>query len=158
MAICSKCNKDVAEGIKFCADCGAPVGDAAAGTAANAGAAAAPAAAYVPDKADAEANKLMGILSYLLFFIPLITGDHKKSPFVRFHVNQGTVLFLTNLIWAVCSGVLGIVLGIIKLGFIAILFPLVNIALFVLVIMGILAVLKGEAKELPVIGKFTIIK
>ncbi|MDR1891994.1 MAG: zinc ribbon domain-containing protein, partial [Oscillospiraceae bacterium] len=31
---------------------------------------------------DAEANKVMAILSYILFFSPLLTGAHKTSPFV----------------------------------------------------------------------------
>ena len=31
----------------------------------------------------------MAIIAYILFFVPLLTGDRKKSPFVKFHTNQG---------------------------------------------------------------------
>jgi uncharacterized membrane protein len=111
---------------------------------------------------DAENNKGMAVVAYILFFIPLITGDHKKSPFVMFHTNQGAVLFITCVAVSVASSILTTILYRLYLGFISIFIgliaPLVSIALFVLFIIGILNALKGRMNPLPVIGKITLIK
>jgi len=111
---------------------------------------------------DAENNKGMAVVAYILFFIPLITGDHKKSPFVMFHTNQGAVLFITCVVVSVASSILTTILYRLYLGlisiFIGLIAPLVSIALFVLFIIGILNALKGIMKPLPVIGKITLIK
>ena len=108
---------------------------------------------------DAEANKGMAIIAYILFFVPLLTGDHKKSPFVKFHTNQGTVLFLTWIAWWFVSLILGFIFG----GFFLwALFSLVRFAVWVgvivLLVLGIINAVNGRMKPLPVIGKFTIIK
>lgn len=114
-------------------------------------AAAAPAAekaAPAFDPADVSAGKLMAILSYLsiLVFIPLFTA--KDSKFVRFHVNQGLIL----LICGVVIFFIGRIPGVSALAW------LLSVAVAVLAIIGILNAAKGEAKELPLIGKFKIIE
>ena len=43
-----------------------------------------------------EKNAGMAIVAYLLFFIPLLT-EARKDPFVRYHVKQGLVLFISAL-------------------------------------------------------------
>lgn len=110
-----------------------------------AGSAAEPAAAEI-DPADAGNNKLMGVLAYLgvLVLIPLIAA--KESKFVRFHVNQGLILLICSVVsWFVgsISSALAWVL---------------NTAIFVLAIIGIYNVVKGETKELPLVGEFRIIQ
>ena len=47
----------------------------------------------------------MGVLSYLgiLVFVPLIAGN-KQSPYVRFHTNQGLVLFIASVIVELLDG------------------------------------------------------
>ena len=110
---------------------------------------AAPEAPAVDEAQDAQANKVMGILAYILFFIPLVTGDAKKSPFVQFHTNQGLVLFI--------AGIASMVIAIIPiLGWI--LAPILGIVVFVFAILGILNAVKGEKKPLPLIGGITILK
>jgi uncharacterized membrane protein len=108
---------------------------------------------------DAENNKGMAIIAYILFFVPLLTGDHKKSPFVKFHTNQGTVLFLTWIAWWFVSLILGFVF---RGWFLWAIFSLVGFAVWVVVIvllvLGIINAVNGKMKPLPVIGKFTIIK
>ena len=98
---------------------------------------------------DAQANKGMAILAYIIFFVPLIAGTHKTSPFVKFHTNQGTVLALfgigANILYIIPF--LGWVIA-----------PLLSIAVTVLAIIGIINASKGEMKQLPVIGKMTLIK
>ncbi len=100
------------------------------------------------DPSDIEANKGMAIVAYILFFVPLIAA--KNSPFAMYHANQGLTLFLA---FAICNVVLGI------LPFIGwFLLPLVNLALVVLMVLGIVNAAQGQAKPLPVIGAYTLIK
>ena len=87
-----------------------------------------------------EKNTGMAALSYLdiLVVVPLLT-DAKNDPFVKFHVAQGLVLLI---VWVVGSFVfwvpfVGWLLGLIAL---------------VLSIIGLIAALNGEKKELPIIG------
>jgi uncharacterized membrane protein len=154
MAFCSKCGTQVQDGVAFCPSCGGAIGATPA---------------QQPQQApanDAEANKVMAILAYILFFIPLLTGDHKKSPFVKFHTNQGTVLFIAalaysvvlNIIRAILRGILwnGYTWGI--WGLISTLFSLLGLVPLILVVIGIINAVNGRTKELPVIGKFKIIK
>ena len=99
------------------------------------------------DKDDIEKNKVMGLLAYILFFIPLLAA--KDSPFARYHANQGLVLFLA----AILSSV---ILIIPILGWI--IAPILSIVITVLAVTGIINALNGKAKELPIIGKFKILK
>ena len=101
--------------------------------------------------ADAEKNKAMGILGYIvtpLFFLPLIS-DAKDSPFAKFHANQQLLLLIT---WMAVSIVGGII------PFLGWFVPLGSICCLVLMVMGIINASKGEIKELPVIGGISIIK
>ena len=99
------------------------------------------------DKDDIEKNKAMGLLAYILFFIPLLAA--KDSPFARYHANQGLVLFLA----AILSSV---ILIIPILGWI--IAPILSIVITVLAVIGIINALNDKAKELPIIGKFKILK
>lgn len=102
-----------------------------------------------PDPADVEQNKVMAILAYIIFFIPLIAA--RESRFAMYHANQGLVLFLFGL----AVGIVGTIIPV--LGWFVIL-PLGYLAVLVLAILGIVNSAKGEMKELPVIGKISIIK
>lgn len=113
------------------------------------------------DPQDVQQNKLMAILAYfgILVIIPILAA--KDSKFAKFHANQGLVL-------CICSIVLWVALSIIstlvyKFAFflgmiISLLSFLVYIGIFVLAILGIVNAAKGEAKELPLIGKYQILK
>jgi uncharacterized membrane protein len=101
---------------------------------------------------DAEKNKAMGIVGYIipiLFFIPLIS-DAKNSPFAKFHANQQLNLLLAAVIVNIVGGVIPF------LGWFIIL-PLGTIFLIVVAIMGIINAAKGEMKELPLIGGYKLI-
>ncbi len=94
-------------------------------------------------------NKIFNVLSYfgILWLIGLIAKPNE--PDVRFHVNQGIILSIALF----AAGLLNIIpiLG-------QILFGLVGLAVFIFAIMGIVSAVKGEQKELPLIGKFKILK
>ncbi|HSR88999.1 MAG TPA: hypothetical protein VLK22_01175 [Candidatus Udaeobacter sp.] len=97
-----------------------------------------------PQPQSPKHNTLMAVVAYLLFFIPLLT-DAKNDPFVKFHVKQGLVFFISCLAAAI----------IIRLPIIGwlLMFP-INIFLFVIWLIGILNALSGKQKLLPVIGKY----
>jgi len=99
-------------------------------------------------KEDIEKNKGVSALAYILFFMPLILCY--ESPFGKFHANQGLILFITA------------AAGNIVLRFIPVigwmLSPLFSLLIFILAIIGIINAVNGKAEELPVIGKYRIIK
>ncbi|GHU81914.1 hypothetical protein FACS189415_1280 [Bacteroidia bacterium] len=161
MAFCQKCGAQMQEGVKFCPVCRARTEQAH-------GQQHQQAATF---NSDAEQNKVMAILSYILFFIPLLTGDHKKSLFVKFHANQGTVLFLSALAWGIVNWILMAILGAILInpatwysgswgayGIITTILSLLWLVPTALCVYGIVNAATGKEKALPIIGKFRIIK
>ena len=162
MAFCGKCGPQMNDSVKFCPSCGNPMEAPAPEQQAQtqqAQAQQSDLSAKVTnlnntaditeqfDKDDIEKNKVMGLLAYILFFIPLLAA--KDSPFARYHANQGLVLFLA----AILSSV---ILIIPILGWI--IAPILSIVITVLAVIGIINALNGKAKELPIIGKFKILK
>ena len=182
--ICTQCGTQNPEGGVFCVGCGSSLQQAPAQAPPQAPPQAAPFPQYgapqygapqygapqygapqaavppVGDEAqDAAANKTMGILAYIIFFIPLITGDAQKSPFVKFHANQGLVIWLTAIAGGIAVGILTAILGMLRLWFLGpILSAALSIGIIALVVMGIMGASKGEKKELPLVGKFKILK
>lgn len=79
---------------------------------------------------------LFSILSYIgiLWLIPLLV--EKNDKVVRFHVNQGIVLFIFDIIGSIAVGIL----------------------CFVLMIIGIVNAANKSEKPLPIIGKFQVLK
>ncbi|GEL76382.1 hypothetical protein TMU01_06170 [Tenuibacillus multivorans] len=98
---------------------------------------------------DAEENKGLGVVAYIIFFLPLLVA--KESKFAMYHANQGLMLLIT----AVIINVVGTIIPII--GWILIL-PLGNLFIFILWLIGIINAAKGEMKPLPLIGKYEILK
>ena len=153
MANCVKCNAELAEGAKFCPACGAnqaaqpqaepDLADKIMGINNTADTT----ADY--DKKDIEDNKFMAILAYigLLFLVPLFAA--KESKFAQFHTNQGILLFIVGIAGAIIAllPIIGWILA-----------PVISLATLALTILGIVNVCQGKAKELPIIGKYKILK
>lgn len=100
------------------------------------------------DPQDIEKNKTLAAFAMLLFFLPLVACP--ESKFGRFYANQGLILFILSI-----GG--SIILSIIPfIGWV--LLPLYSIAILVLAVLGLINGLNGKAKELPLIGKFRLIK
>jgi uncharacterized membrane protein len=99
--------------------------------------------------------KLQAILAYIgfLVLIPLLTGETQKSSFVKFHVNQGLVLFIVEIICGVVGRLLQEIPG---LGWIA--SAALGLATLTLSILGILSAINQETKPLPLIGGITVLK
>ena len=99
------------------------------------------------DQKDIDDNKIMGILAYILFLIPLLAA--KESPFARFHTNQGFLVFLLGIFSSIIMiiPIIGWIAGIIG-----------GLFAFVCFIIGIINAIGGKMKELPLIGKYRILK
>jgi uncharacterized membrane protein len=95
--------------------------------------------------AETEKNNrmLFGILSYLgpLVIVSLLVK--KDDAFVKFHIKQGLVLlsiqiilwFFSSMMWSLWP-----------------LYNIINLALLVFSVLGIINVVQGKEKELPLIG------
>lgn len=111
------------------------------------------------DDDDIKLNKTMAGLAYILFFLPLIVC--KDSRFGRFHANQGLLLLILSVAGYIVLSVLTTVLATITwrlFGFISLLYSLYGLFILAIAIYGLVNGLNGKAKELPVIGKYRIIK
>ncbi len=119
------------------------------------------------NKTDVEANKAMAVLSYFgfLVFIPILAA--KESPFARFHANQGLLLFVGIVAYTIVDIILTAIFGAIFIrglhlwSLYSILVTIVNllyIGFTVLAIIGIINALNGRARELPIIGKYRLLK
>ena len=160
MPFCEKCGKEIGEDVKFCPNCGAETAKtentteneqpktenntdfsekiAALNNTAD--------STSSFTKEDIEKNKVMAVLAYLIFLIPLLAA--KDSPYARYHTNQGLILFIV----AVISSVIAVIP---ILGWIVA--PIISIIVTILAIIGIVNAATGKAKELPIIGKFKLI-
>ena len=93
-----------------------------------------------------EKNTLMAILAYIgpLVIVSYIIG--KDDAFVKFHIKQGLVLLVVEVaMWFLGS----------LLWFIWPVISLINFAVLVLAVIGIINAAQGKEKELPLVGKFS---
>jgi uncharacterized membrane protein len=99
---------------------------------------------------------IFAILSYIsiLFIVGMIADPQNQK--LKFHTNQGLVLFITEVILGIASGIISI------FPLINILSPLFGFAIWavsvILSVIGIINASKGEEKQLPIIGKYTLYK
>lgn len=161
MAFCNKCGNQLPDGANNCPNCGAPAGNTQQNTQ--------NAQDFVNnmmntndttsqfDPQDINNNKGMSVLAYIgfLFLVPLLACPNSK--FARYHTNQGLVLFLLEFALGVVTGILGIIpiAGLIIGGLLS---AVGGIFTLVLMIKGIINAAQGQAKELPLIGKITLLK
>jgi len=100
------------------------------------------------NSADASGKKIpntgMAVLGYIIFFIPLLT-EAKTDPFVKYHVRQGFILFIT----CVVSMIIGKIPVIGSIASLAL-----SVGILILLVVGILNALNGKQTPLPFIGKY----
>lgn len=165
MKFCGKCGKKMEDGIKFCPACGEAQQEQFTqqngyetrlqGLDHNR-----EDATSQFDSKDIERNKAMAVLAYLGIFVLIPLFAAKDSKFARYHTNQGLVLLIAEIVYAVAYNILaGMILAISwRLYTIVSLLGFVGVIFFVLMIIGIINVVNGRAKELPVIGMFKLLK
>lgn len=146
MAICKKCGEQMPDNTFSCPKCGTPnvsiEGDDYS---------------EQYDQNDIQKNKGMAVLSYIgfLFLVPLLAAP--QSKFARFHVNQGLVLFIAE---AIMGAIVGVCFAIPAVGATigGIVSSIEGLISLIYMILGIVNASSGKAKELPLIGKISIIK
>jgi uncharacterized membrane protein len=123
--------------------------------------------------ADANANKVYGILAYLGILVLIsIFAAPKESKYSRFHANQGLVLVIVEV---GVAAILGILQGILTAIFInayvyvwlvppvfGLMFGLLWLAYtagcITFIVLGIINAANNKLKPLPIIGKYTILR
>lgn len=121
-----------------------------------------------PPDPDIEQHKGLALLGYIFFPIPLLAAP--KSPFARYHANQGLLAFLALMLIIFLIVVLEIArwiiasflpIPILRL-FFSCGFYLLEVAMLIgwiaLVIKGILSAVDGKRTPLPVIGHWELIR
>jgi uncharacterized membrane protein len=81
-------------------------------------------------------DKIWGVLSYLWILSLVALAIKKDNDFVRFHANQGALLFVISFV-----------------GLIPVLGWFINIIICILAIIGLIKAYNGEKWELPLLGK-----
>lgn len=91
-------------------------------------------------------STLMGVLSYLgiLIIIPFLMA--KNKPFVKFHLKQGLVLIVIEIILWVAMKMFWPIHQLISL---------LELGVLILIIIGIINVVQRKEKELPLVGSFS---
>lgn len=167
---CQSCGKSLEDNAQFCDGCGAAqtegqqaAGPGAANTTGPAQGATAGAAGQnageVFSQDDIQKNKGMAALAYLIFFLPLVACP--DSRFGRFHANQGLLILIGAVGGGIVLAILSFILGLISYYLIFIstlLYIVLYVGLTVLIIMGIINAVNGQAKPLPLVGHIKIIK
>ena len=176
MTYCGKCGAQVQDGVKFCQGCGAAVETKVENNAQQAQPASQPPQNDFSQKIqnlnntadttaefdaqDITSNKAMAILAYFgpLVLIPIFAA--KQSKFARYHSNQGLLLLIAAVAWSIVYGIINAILLAIswRLYTVSSIIGILSIVFFVLFIIGIINASNGRAKELPIIGKFKILK
>ena len=169
MAYCGKCGNQIDEGVKFCPACGAALQVAQPETVQPE-----PQQPVQPEPTAEEKLQQatqtidsMALLSYfgILVLVPIFAAKH--SPFVRYHANQGVVLLLAMLGYSIADGIVTAILRAILykgLGLWSIysmcssIINLLYVGFTIFAIIGIINVLNGRAKDLPIIGKYRVLK
>lgn len=92
-------------------------------------------------------EKIMCILAYLIFFLPLIVIPNSEDG--KFHANQGLLVLLLSIALSIVAmiPILGWIIGIFGWIFVV-----------VLIVMGMINANNMEMKDLPLIGQIRIIK
>ena len=177
MATCKKCGAEIEEGVKFCPNCGEPVAEEVKaeteapkteetkenGSEQN---------AFLKflfgtkdttadyDAKDIEDNKVMSILAYCgpLWFVAYFVN--KESKYTRFHCSQALLTFIGCFASFVTGAVIMAILGGVPVvgWLLSVLFDLVGLVSLGLIAVGIINVVKGKARELPIIGKYAFLK
>ena len=92
-----------------------------------------------------DQGKVMAILAYIG---PLVIVSYlmaKDNPTAKFHIRQGAVLFVIEVVLWILSSMFF---------YLWMVWQLVNLGLLILSIIGIVNVVQGKEKELPLVGGF----
>ena len=91
-------------------------------------------------KISKQEGKIWAAVSYLWIISLVVLAARKNDSFIRFHANQGALLFVISVVFMLIPGI----------GW------LLNILICIAAIVGIIKALQGEKWEVPVLGGFAV--
>ena len=94
-----------------------------------------------------KATDVVAYITIIGWLIAYFAGAKEES---KFHLNQALVLDVAELVLSLLAKIFGGVLGWI--------FGIVDIVLFILWIIGLVAAVKGEDKAVPILGGIQLLK
>jgi uncharacterized membrane protein len=155
---CQNCGGQIPEGTAFCPTCGAQVQQAPTqpvqpqgGQQYN--------GQQVPGGTDTNTEKVIAIVSYLgIIGLIIYLAKAAKTPFGQFHAKQGANICIIQLIASVAIGVIRGVISYVGIPFIGTLLGLVNTAIWIISLVGLIWAAQGKMEKLPVIDKIEILK
>ena len=112
------------------------------------------------DNRDSRNEKLLSAIAYLGILVVVPFFMERKTQFVRYHLGQGVTLFAAEILYGIIYQLLVVMVLMVPwrlylivriAGYVAFVFP-------VLALIGIINVLNGQEKELPVIGKIRLFR
>jgi len=93
-----------------------------------------------------EQKTLLAVLSYIGPFIIISYAFGNNDPFVKYHIKQGLVLIVIDVVvW---------LLGMFFIWQFWMIYQLLNLVILVLAIIGIINAAQGKEKELPFVGQY----
>ena len=107
------------------------------------------------DNRDSRNEKMLAAMAYLGILAAVPFFMERKPQFVRYHLGQGVTLFAAEILYGIMYQLLAAMVLMVSwrlfiivriLGYAAFVFP-------VFMVIGIINVVNGQEKELPVIGK-----
>lgn len=173
---CPNCGLEIQGNIKFCPNCGTPIAHISAEPQPEPMPVTEPAPEPKPTpqpvveqpvqtEAPNSMEKTLALEAYLGILVLAPIFGARKSPFVRFHANQGLVLCILSVILSMLisfnsfiSAIVGALWLSIILGLFSGLYGLVLCGVIALAVIGIINAVKGRMKSLPIIGKIKILK
>ena len=177
---CPNCGLEIQGNIKFCPNCGTPIAPVGAEPQPQPAPEPEPVPEPIPEpepmpqpvveppvQTDApnSMEKTLALEAYLGILVLAPIFGARKSPFVRFHANQGLVLCAFSVALSILMGFNSLILAAVYSTFISVLLGLFNglyglalCGITALCIIGIIHAVKGKMKALPIIGKIKILK
>ncbi len=121
---------------------------------------------------DVEKNKTLGIVMAIfpiLFFLPLVSEDMKKSELLKFRANQSCVVLCLIVILNILKAIIGVILGLfmnIPVAFIVTIFSVLNtligiaigLVMIALYVMNIVSAAKATDMKIPLSDKINLFK
>lgn len=115
------------------------------------------------DNNDIERHCIIAIVSYIpfLFFVPMLIKP--RSGYLRFHGIQGLTMFLVGIFLEFLNILLNAIISSVLVGIVGsvltiIITVIINMCILLLISTGIANSVKGIARELPIIGKYKLLK
>ena len=105
-----------------------------------------------------EKGKGLSVISYIGALSLISYFVEKNNNYVKYHAKQGLNLFIIEIIGDIALYIISLVCGWYLRFIPSILSTVFGICVFALSVIGIINVLNGKAKELPVVNKIKIIK